>query len=70
MVARLILFLFVIVGAIAAGGYLTYRYYDRQAQRRHEQKMARERRNYDAVMEYATDENQQSPEQTETEKEK
>ncbi|MFD1588019.1 hypothetical protein ACFR9U_13615 [Halorientalis brevis] len=58
MVVKLTLLLVAIAAVIVAASYFTYLYFEREAQREHERRMARERRDYDAVMEYATEDSE------------
>jgi len=68
MVAKLILLLFAIAAVIIAATYFTYRYVERQAEREHERRMARDQRDYDAVMEYAAEDSERSRERDRNEK--
>ena len=65
MVAKLTLLVLSIAAVIVAATYFTYRYVERQAERDHERRMARDQRDYDAVMEYAEADSERSREREE-----
>lgn len=56
MVAKLVFVLVAIVAVILGASYFTYLYYEREAEREHERRMAREQRDYDELMEYVDSE--------------
>ena len=61
MVAKLIVLLAAIVAIILGASYFTFRYFEREAERKHERRMARDQRDYETVMEYAEEESDPEP---------